>query len=332
VTDVIKIKKLSKYFQGICALKNINLTVREGEVFGIIGMSGAGKSTLLRCLACLENPTEGEIFLKGEKISGISQKKLRSSRKNMGMIFQHFHLFESRSALQNIIYPLEIHGVSKNESLTRGQRLLELVGLKDKRDCYPPQLSGGERQRVAIARALANEPSVIFCDEATSALDPRSTKAILDLLSELNATLGITIVLITHEMEVIKQICTHVAVLENGEIVEEGETADLFSAPRHPTTKRFLQNVTHDIPEALLPRKDGQDLLRLTFSSTCVKEPVISRLIKQFQVEVNILFGGIDLLKNGTVGCLVVAMTGVDAEKEKARKFLTLAGVQWEVL
>lgn len=332
IMEMIKVENLSKRFQGAEALKGINLTIEKGEIFGIIGMSGAGKSTLIRCLACLEKPTEGEVFLKGEKISALSAGELRKARKNMGMIFQHFNLFSSRTALENCVYPLEIRGISAPERMERGKELLDLVGLKGKGGCYPLQLSGGERQRVAIARALAGKPSVLLCDEATSSLDPRSTNAILDLLAQLNQKLGLTIVLITHEMEVIKQICSHLAVLEYGEIVEQGSTADLFATPRHPTTKRFLQSVTHSIPEHLLPRKEGQELLRLTFTGKSAKEPVISRLIREHGVEVNILFGGIDVLKTGTVGSLVVTLAGTLSETERARQFLEKAGVHWELI
>lgn len=330
--DIIKTENLSKRFQGINALKGINLAIGEGEVFGIIGMSGAGKSTLIRCLACLERPSSGEIYLKGEKISGLAAKDLRKARKNMGMIFQHFNLFSSRTALENITYPLEIIGMPAEKRVARGRELLDLVGLKGKERHYPTQLSGGERQRVAIARALADNPAVLLCDEATSSLDPRSTHAILDLLAELNHKLGLTIVLITHEMEVIKQICTQVAVLENGEIVEQGATGRLFSTPHHSTTKRFLQSVTHAIPEHLLPRKEGQELLRLTFTGKSASQPVISHLIRQCQVEVNILFGGIDVLKTETVGSLVVALTGDAPQREQARAFLEHADVHWERL
>ncbi|MFC2049357.1 methionine ABC transporter ATP-binding protein [Chlamydiota bacterium] len=329
---IIKVENLAKRFQETDALKGINLSVGEGTVFGIIGMSGAGKSTLIRCLACLERPSAGEIFLKGEKISGLTAKQLRKARKNMGMIFQHFNLFSARTALENIVYPLEIMGVAEQERSARARELLELVGLKGKERHYPLQLSGGECQRVAIARALANNPSVLLCDEATSSLDPRSTQAILELLASLNQKLGLTIVLITHEMEVIKQICTHVAVLEAGEIVEQGTTADLFATPKHPTTKRFLQSVTHAIPEHLLPRKEGQELLRLTFTGKSASQPVISRLIRQHPVEVNILFGGIDILKTETVGSLVVALAGEVSERDKARRFLEESGVHWELL
>lgn len=332
VMDIIKIQNLSKRFKGTDALKGINLAIGQGDVFGIIGMSGAGKSTLIRCLACLEKPTGGEVFLKGEEISGLSSKELRKARKNMGMIFQHFNLFSSRTTLENCLYPLEIAGVPSSERVERGMELLDLVGLKGKEGHYPSQLSGGERQRVAIARALANNPSVLLCDEATSSLDPRSTHAILDLLAHLNYKLGLTIILITHEMEVIKQICTRVAVLEYGEIVEQGTTVDLFAAPHHPTTKRFLQSVTHAIPEHLLPRNEGQEVLRLTFTGKSASQPVISRLIRQHQVEVNILFGGIDILKTETVGSLVVALTGDAAERGRACQFLDQAGVRWEHL
>ncbi len=327
---IIEIRNLSKRFGNTFALKEINLAVYPKEIFGIIGMSGAGKSTLIRCLATLEKPSKGAIFLKGDELTGLDKKQLRTKRKQIGMIFQHFNLFFSRTALENIMYPLEISGVPKEERLKRAHELIELVGLTGKENLYPTQLSGGQKQRVAIARALANYPEVLLCDEATSALDPHTTHSILELLSALNQKLGLTIVLITHEMQVIKEICTKVAVLEHGEVVEEGETGTLFAQPQHPTTKRFLQNMSHEIPDHILPEGDNQELLRLSFTGTSAKEPVISRLIREYQVEVNILFGSIDILKKETVGCLVIALSGSSDERQKARQFLADQDVFWE--
>lgn len=330
--SIIQIQNLTKRFASTYALKNVDFRVNAGEIFGIIGMSGAGKSTLIRCLTCLEKPTSGHIFLRGEELTALTGKELRAARRNMGMIFQQFNLFSSRTALDNVCYPLELAGISRKERHARAQELLEIVGLKGREEHYPAQLSGGEKQRVAIARALANSPSVLLCDEATSALDPRTTHSILKLLSELNQTLGLTIVFITHEMEVIKQICTHVAVLEHGEIVEQGTTLDLFSAPKHSTTKRFLQNLTHDIPAYLLPRGEGEEIIRLSFTGNSASQPIISRLIREFSVEVNILLGGIDVLKTGIVGNLVVALSGTAEERAKAHQFLETSGVQCELL
>jgi len=328
--SIIHIKNLSKKFERSYALKNVNFAVNSGEVFGIIGMSGAGKSTLIRCLTCLDKPTEGQIFLEGRELTGLSDKELRTARKKMGMIFQHFNLFSSRTALENVTYPLEIDRVTQVERLERARELLALVGLEGKEGHYPAQLSGGEKQRVAIARALVRTPPILLCDEATSALDPHTTHSILELLSKLNEKLSLTIVLITHEMEVIKQICTHVAVLEQGEIVEQGRTAHLFTTPHHPTTKRFLQNLTHTIPDYFLPKTKDQDVLRLSFTGRSAHQPVISRLIREHNVEVNILLGGIDVLKKETIGNLVITLSGSEQERLKACQFLEKSGVLWE--
>jgi D-methionine transport system ATP-binding protein len=328
--DIIRINNVSMRFGHVSALKNINFSVKRGEIFGIIGMSGAGKSTLIRCLTCLEKPTDGQIFLDTEELTQLSGKELRSARKKIGMIFQHFNLFSARTAFENVTYPLEIDHVSAVERARRARELLSLVNLKGKENHYPAQLSGGEKQRVAIARALARTPHLLLCDEATSALDPRTTHSILELLEKLNEKLALTIVLITHEMEVIKHICSHVAVLEHGEIVEQGTTASLFSAPRHSTTKRFLQNLTHTIPEHFLPKEEGQELLRLSFTGRSAGQPVISRLIREHDVEVNILLGGIDVLKNETVGNLVIALSGSQQERLKVCQFLEKHGVLWE--
>lgn len=327
---IIQIKNLTKYYPPAYALKEIDLSVGPGEIFGIIGMSGAGKTTLIRCLTLLEEPTEGEIFIGGEELTSLSQRELRLARKKFGMIFQQFNLFSSRSVLDNVAYPLEIEGIALQERHTRARELLGLVGLRSKENKYPSQLSGGEKQRVAIARALANRPSVLLCDEATSALDPRTTHSILELLAELNEKLNLTILLITHEMDVIKQICTHVAVLEHGEIVEQGATAALFAHPKHPTTQRFLQNLTHEIPPYFVPEDPSKELLRLSFTGESAGQPIISRMIREFRVDVNILLGGIDVLKTETIGNLVIELSGESEERSKACHFLTTYGVGWE--
>ncbi|MFZ0565519.1 MAG: ATP-binding cassette domain-containing protein [Chlamydiales bacterium] len=320
---IINIKNLTKVFEPpFYALKNINLSVKRGEIFGIIGMSGAGKSTLIRCLTSLEQPTNGSLTVLGKEFSALTKKQLRETRKKMGMIFQHFNLLSSRNALENVAFPLEIENITFDTRSQRALQLLDFVGLKGKEGLYPPQLSGGQQQRVGIARALANQPEILLCDEATSALDPHSTQAILDLLLGLNQTLGLTLVMITHEMEVIKKICTHVAVLEEGEIVEQGEVADLFAAPKHPTTQRFLQNLVHEVPSLMLPKSKDKELLRLCFRGKSASQPLISRLIREYKVEVNILLGAIDQLRSETIGNLVVELSGSEEEREKARHFL----------
>lgn len=234
----IEVKRLSKFFakNGTFALKNINLHIHQGDIFGIIGMSGAGKSTLLRCLTAVESPSEGSIFFEGIEI-----QKETLFREHMGMVFQHFHLFSSRTVAGNIAYPMEIHGVDKQNRQKRIDELLALVGLSNKREAYPAQLSGGEKQRVSIARALAHQPKILFCDEPTSALDPQTTRSLLHLLRNLNQTLGLTIVIITHQLDIVQQICNRVAILSKGEIVEEGDVSGIFSHPTHPVTRQLLE-------------------------------------------------------------------------------------------
>jgi D-methionine transport system ATP-binding protein len=249
------------------------------------------------------------------------------------MIFQHFNLFSSRTAWENVAYPLEIDGLPVDVRRTRACELLEIVGLQEKERYYPEQLSGGEKQRVAIARALARKPSLLLCDEATSAVDPTTTQAILDLLLQLNKSLNLTIVLVTHEMEVIKQICTHVSVLEQGHIVEQGRTEDLFLHPKHPITKRFLQNVPHTIPPSLYKQQQREDreIVRLSFLGKSAGEPIISRMIKQYDVEVNILLGSVEVLRHEEqVGNLLIVIGGRESERRKACQFLEANGVVWE--
>lgn len=324
---LIQIKNLTKKFGKSVAIQGISLSIKQGEIFGIIGMSGAGKSTLMRCLSLLESPSEGNIFIGGKELTALTSAELRKERKRLGVIFQHFNLFFSRNVIDNIAFPLEINGVEKRKRERRAEELLQLVGLKGKEACYPAELSGGQKQRVAIARGLITDPQVLLCDEATSSLDPSTTRSILDLLAKINEDLGVTIIMITHEMEVIKQICSQVAVLEHGKIVETGSAVDLFSHPEHPTTKKFLQNLVHEIPEHLV--KKG-DLLRLFFKGESASRPVISRLIREYPVEVNILLGGIDMLKAETIGNLVISLTGPPEARLQACHFLDLEGVRWE--
>jgi D-methionine transport system ATP-binding protein len=324
---IVRIENVSKKFGSTFALKEVDLRIKRGEIFGIIGTSGAGKSTLIRCLTFLERPTSGQIFFKDTELTGLSRKELREVRKNFGMIFQHFNLFSARNALENVAFPLELDLQPQKQRLQRAHELIERVGLKGKEKLYPSQLSGGEKQRVAIARALARSPDVLLCDEATSALDPPTTYSILELLSRLNNELGLTIILITHDMEVIKQICTHVAVLEQGRIVEEGKTLDLFSMPRHSLTKRLLQNLTHSLPDCFAKKEENTEMVRLFFTGESASRPVISQLIREHAVEVNILLGGIDVLKSGVVGNLVVTLSGSLEERLKAYQFMEQQGV-----
>ena len=242
--SIIRVDDVSKSFKTkgkiVDAAKHLNLTIEKGDVYGIIGLSGAGKSTFVRCLNLLEKPTSGKIFIEGEDLTALSKSKLRLKRQEIGMIFQHFNLLMQKNVINNIIFPLRIAGVKRKEAIIRAREVLRIVGLEDKEKSYPAELSGGQKQRVAIARALANNPKIILCDEATSALDPQTTKAILTLLKEINKSLGITIVVITHEMAVIQEICNKVAVLENGEIVETGTVSEIFAAPKTQSTRNLI--------------------------------------------------------------------------------------------
>jgi D-methionine transport system ATP-binding protein len=332
VSSVIKVKKLSKIFSLVTgkehfALDGLDFEVKSGDIFGFIGMSGAGKSTLLRCLSGLETPTSGSIWIEGEEMSSFSPFDLRKARLRMGIIFQHFNLLSSRTALENVMFPLELQQLSKKQMRETATELLTLVELKGKEHVYPANLSGGEKQRVAIARALATQPAILLADEFTSALDPATTRSILDLLSNLNQKLGITILLITHEMEVIKRICNHVAVLDHGKIVESGAVSSLFAEPHHPTTKLLLQNVSHEIPPHFLLKKEGTELVRLSFKGSTANKPLISHLMKKFDIEVNILLGGIDSLKNEMIGNLIVEMKGEAKERALVRAYLEKEGV-----
>lgn len=336
--SLIKINQLSHRYPlsqeargpGFFALRHLDLEVQEGDVFGIIGSSGSGKTTLLRLLLALERPTEGRIEVAGEEISALSGEALRAARKKMGVVFQHLTLFSSRTVVENIMYPLEIEGVVERRA--RAEELIALVGLRGKEDRFPAQLSGGERQRVAIARALVHRPQLLLCDEATSALDPQTTRDILALLAELNRTMRVTLLLITHDMEVIKQICTRVAVLDHGEIVEQGTVEQLFVQPKHPVTERFLQHVMHELPDHLLVERKEGVLLRLSFTGASTKQPIISRLLREHEVEVNILLGGIDVLRKETVGNLVVELRGSPEERSRAYAFLQAQGVIYHEL
>mgnify|MGYP000016602758 FL=1 len=251
--ELVNVEKTYHTSSGdIHALKRTSLTINQGEIFGIIGLSGAGKSTLIRCINMLEVPTAGQVFVDGEELTAMTETQLRKARQNIGMIFQHFNLLASRTVFDNIAFPLEIQGLGKDEIKKRVEPLLELVQLQDRADHYPSQLSGGQKQRVGIARALASNPKVLLCDEATSALDPQTTKSILNLLRDINQRLNLTIVMITHQMEVVKEICDRVAVIENGSIIEEGNMVDVFTNPQNQTTKEFVKSVDKNtLPESL---------------------------------------------------------------------------------
>jgi D-methionine transport system ATP-binding protein len=315
------------------ALRHVSFSIETGDVYGIIGLSGAGKSTLIRCMAGLLHPSQGNILIDNIDIHSLPEKALRDFRLKTAMIFQHFNLFSSRTVAGNISYPLEIANVPLPERQQRIDELLDLVGLSAKKEAYPAFLSGGEKQRVGIARALANHPSILFCDEATSALDPKTTKEILDLLKTINKNLGVTIVLITHDMEVIKRICNKVAVIEHGTIIEEGLVSNVFAEPQHPTTQQFIQGSTHEIPLSFFkPPSPHRILLRLKFKGHAAGEPLISQMIKRYDIEVNILLGWIDRLQATTIGTLVVELHGTAEGIANALAFLDEKKVLHEVI
>lgn len=311
---MIEIKNLSKIYEtqntSVEALKNINLTINDGEIYGIMGLSGAGKSSLLRCLNLIESPTSGEIIINGIDISRLNNKELRELRRGIGMIFQHFNLLMNSTVYDNIAFPLRLSKLPEAKIRERVLELLKVVDLSDKKDSYPSQLSGGQKQRVGIARALANKPKIILCDEATSALDPTTTESILSLLREINREYGITIILITHEMNVIKHLCDRVAVLEKGVIVESGKVVDIFSNPTTETSRRFLKNMINDVPMDMVQGDDNSKTLRLYFLGESAREAVISRIIKEFNIDANIIAGNIERIQNSPVGNLLIKLSG----------------------
>ena len=284
----IKIENVSKTYSSkegtVQALKNVSLTIRSGEIYGIIGMSGAGKSTLVRCMNFLEQPTSGNVLIKGRALGGLKEKELRKQREQIGMIFQHFNLLMQRSVLDNVCFPMEIVGVKKQAARKRAMELLEIVGLKEKADAYPSQLSGGQKQRVAIARALANTPKILLCDEATSALDPTTTKEILKLLQDINKQYGITIVIITHEMAVVQEICSHVAIIDAGELAEHGTVEEVFSRPQSAAARKLVFMVDPKAKEM-----SGKRCIRIVFTENSSFEPVIANMVLECKAPVNIL-------------------------------------------
>ena len=324
----------------IHALHKTNISIKAGEIFGLIGLSGAGKSTLVRCINMLERPTAGQVFVDGAELTSMTDAQLRKARQSIGMIFQHFNLLTSRTVYQNIAFPLEIQGMSKAEIDKRVRPLLELVQLEERADYYPSQLSGGQKQRVGIARALASNPKVLLCDEATSALDPQTTKSILELLKDINKKLNLTIVLITHQMEVVKAICDRVAVIENGDIIEEGPMVDVFTNPQHPTTKEFTKSVINaEIPDMIKNMKltdtykEGSKLIvRISFIGDSASEPIVSGMVKRFAVDVSILYGNIDQLKDVPFGTLIIEVSGDKSGIKNALEYLHSQNLKTEVI
>lgn len=304
---IIRVENISRTFQAnngqVEAVKNISFSIEKGDIFGIIGLSGAGKSTLVRCLNLLEKPNEGNIYVDGKNLMELSPKELRKERQDIGMIFQHFNLLMQRTVLDNICFPLEIAGVSRREARKRAAELLETVGLSEKAKAYPAQLSGGQKQRVAIARVLANNPKILLCDEATSALDPQTTKSILKLLKEINQKYGITIVVITHEMAVIQEICSKVAVLDHGSMVEEGTVEELFRAPKTEEAKKLILNEVVHITEM-----KGERMIRVTFGGKSAFEPLIGNVILEYKTPLNILYANTKTINGNAEGEMILQL------------------------
>lgn len=320
------------------ALDDVSIEIRPGEIFGIIGRSGAGKSTLVRCINLLNRPSEGTVTVDGKNLTELSEDELRESRRSIGMIFQHFNLLSSRTVYDNVALPLELVGTPKNVIREKVEPLLKLVGLTEHAHKYPSQLSGGQKQRVGIARALTNDPKVLLSDEATSALDPETTVATLALLKRINKELGLTIVMITHEMQVVKQICERVVVMNYGKIVEQGKVVDIFMSPQHETTKALIGNVmARDMPASILdrfrkarenhPNSDAVYLLRLAFSGNEVTRPVISECSRRFNLDFNILRGTVDDVQGQTLGSLTVLIEAESSVFIEAVNFLRKNGV-----
>ncbi|MGI6074774.1 MAG: methionine ABC transporter ATP-binding protein [Pyramidobacter sp.] len=316
------------------ALSGIDLNIDDGEIFGIIGLSGAGKSTLLRTINRLEEPSGGKVLIDGQDITALKPRELRTARRHIGMIFQHFNLLASRDVAGNIAFPLELDGWKPKAIKDRVAELLEFVELSDKAHAYPSQLSGGQKQRVAIARALANNPRVLLSDEATSALDPKTTKSILNLLASINRHMGLTIVIITHEMNVIREVCRHVAILEAGRIVEQGAVRDIFMNPKSRTAREFLSKLPrtgYDV-NVDLPREAGKPVALLTFDGAAATEPLISRTVKETGADINILAGAIDRLYFSRVGTLTVQFEGSPEVIAAALNRIRSSNVKAEVI
>lgn len=333
---MIEVRGVTKTYQTkkgrVVGVDHVSLKVNKGEIFGIVGYSGAGKSSLIRCLNLLEKPDKGEIIINGVSLTALSKKELRTARLKIGMIFQHFYLVSSKTVYENIAFALKAAHKPKEEIEERVSELLEMVGLTDKRDVYPSQLSGGQKQRVGIARALANNPSVLLCDEATSALDPSTTKSILKLLKKINQELGLTIVLITHEMEVVKEICDRMAVMQDGKIIEEGNVYDLFANPKQPLTKEFINSILQfELPNHLLQEQDGK-IVKVYFKGSIAEESVISDVFQQYKVKGNILHGKIEYIHEVPLGIFIMRLSGEPSEIERAIEYITSRTEHLEVL
>ncbi len=326
---MIRLEHVTKTFHAkvgdLHAVRDVSLTIEQGEIFGIIGFSGAGKSTLVRCINLLERPDEGAVYLKDINLMKISGKELLECRRRMGMIFQQFNLLAQRNIMDNVIFPLEVIGMNKKEARKKALRLLKIVGLEDKTDAYPAQLSGGQKQRVAIARALATDPEVILCDEATSALDPETTRNILSLLKEINRELGVTIIIITHEMRVVEQICDRVAVMNSGVVEEIGSVNEVFLHPQSETAKRLLLKENNELLKGM-----EEGIMRIAFDGQSSFEPVISRLTLESKTLINILGANTENIGGKAYGQMLIQLPKEPESVEKIKAYLDKQGIHYE--
>lgn len=328
---IIKIVHLDKEFNqagsGVHALKDVSLNINKGDIYGIIGMSGAGKSTLVRCLNFLERPTNGKVYVDGQDLSALSERELREARKGIGMIFQHFNLLMQRNVIDNVCFPLEIAGMKKKQAREKAMEYLKIVGLEEKAKAYPAQLSGGQKQRVAIARVLASDPKILLCDEATSALDPQTTKSILQLLKEINQKYGITIVVITHEMAVVQEICSHVAIIDHGTLVEHGLVEEIFQAPKSKEARRLIYQGYEKVAEM-----KGRRCVRIVFSENSSFEPVIGNMVLAFKMPVNILYANTRDLDGVATGEMILQLPEEELTGDKMIAYLRGARLSVEEL
>ncbi|RNC98356.1 methionine ABC transporter ATP-binding protein [Lysinibacillus halotolerans] len=333
---MLEFQNITKIYESknkkVVGVDHVSLKINKGDVFGIVGYSGAGKSSLLRCVNLLERPTSGKILVDGIDLTKLSGSKLRVARLKIGMIFQHFYLISQKTVGENIAFALRAAKTPKNKIPGRVAELLEMVGLTDKRDVYPGQLSGGQKQRVGIARALANNPSILLCDEATSALDPKTTLSILKLLKEINRRLGITIVLITHEMDVVKEICNRMAIMQDGRVIEEGEVYDIFAEPKELLTKEFINSVvSFEIPNEILKGVKGQ-VMKILFKGDVAGEGVISDTMQRFNVKGNFLHGTIEYIQERPLGIFIMELQGEPAAVNEAKHYMEQRGALVEVI
>ncbi len=341
---MIELKNIDVQFNSksgfVHAVKNVSLEVNEQDIYGIVGFSGAGKSTLIRTINLLQPPTNGEVIINGENLTAFTPHQLRERRKKIGMIFQHFNLLNAKNVFENVAFPLKHSNLSKEDKTKKVRELLNFVGIADKETAYPSQLSGGQKQRVAIARALANDPDILLCDEATSALDPQTTDEVLALIKRLNEQLSLTVVIITHEMKVVKDICNKVAVMEDGHIIEKGDIVQVFSRPEQPLTKAFIntatqmdsalenvinhKNMLHLNPEALVTR--------ISYVGDTTAEPLVSKLTSLYNLSVNILSGNIEIIQQTPIGMLIITLSGTNESKIKGLRFLESQNVTVEIV